>query len=229
MSNENEINENKLRDYLQRMVKSSYQIYFEIFDGHMIAGGNKVFLDTIISDFAGNDFQKVQKLKRMLNQKSFDEGLMTIKKKTPDLPFDIDTDQKVELEPVKMYNYFDVDTLIAYDIYLKKFKELAYNSAKKNFRGNVIQDDFRNARNEMKDFIAKYAGKRESGFYNPIHPIGLATKEQNGESVLNPRQTLKDQSFEKIYNVFDCRKDYLNYLDSKHETSYELNEPEQEM
>ena len=81
---------------------------------------------------------------------------------------------------VSPYNYFDLDTLIAYDNYLERTIDEIYNSREKDGRRYFLLKDFVDVIDtKVPMFFTKNAGTKETGYYNLNRTIGTLKDKDN--------------------------------------------------
>lgn len=112
------------------------------------------------------------------------------------------------------YNYFDLDTLIAYNAYLGKVLDNIDFIRERSQRHYYIMSDFSTAIDYTtpKYFLAN-AGKEETGYYDVKCPIRVLRGE-SGE--LMPERTLDAQELARKCNVDKCEEKLQRYLEERH-------------
>lgn len=114
---------------------------------------------------------------------------------------------------VSAYNYFDLDTLIAYDSYLEHVIDEIYNSRENDGRRYFLLKDFSEVIDtKVPTFFIKNAGTKETGYYNLSRTIGTL-KDKNNK--ITYKRTPDKKSFEK-YSKFECNQLLEKYLKEKH-------------
>lgn len=115
---------------------------------------------------------------------------------------------------VSPYNYFDLDTLIAYDKYLEYIIDELYNTREKAQRGYFLMGDFASVIDEKAPkFLSKFAGSKLSGYYNADATIKTLVDE-NGKIAYE--RTPDKKTFEKKYTKSQCADLLKEYLEIKH-------------
>jgi hypothetical protein len=117
------------------------------------------------------------------------------------------------------YNYFDIDTLYAYDTYLKSIlSETDIVSAMSGHRyatATDFQKGFSVAKSKWADMFKE--SSQENGYYNARTPVKLAkTLDADGYTILNPKKAMSEEQFNKKYNKFECKKALVDYLEYRH-------------
>lgn len=112
------------------------------------------------------------------------------------------------------YNYFDLDTLIAYDAFL----EMIINQANINrMKDHKIVFDLDHFDTALKYVVPKYfiehAGEFETGYYDIKCPVRIL---RDGRNRPMPERTPDARSFDKKYSVTFCERLLNDYLDEKH-------------
>lgn len=114
------------------------------------------------------------------------------------------------------YNYFDLDTLIAYDKYLEIVIDEIYNSREKRGRSYFVIDDFSSVIERIApEYLISHAGEKETGFYNINCPIQTL---QNSFGKITYERTPDKRAFEKNNSKSECEKLLSKYLKEKHST-----------
>ena len=114
------------------------------------------------------------------------------------------------------YNYFDIDTLIAYNSYLENIIICVDGVAAGYRHMKPTANDFRTGFKTAKEEFRKYAGKEGSGYYNTSKPVTLAYTYRNGYKVLDPKKPMSRDAFAKKYNEKDCQDEVNKYLSIRH-------------
>jgi hypothetical protein len=115
-----------------------------------------------------------------------------------------------------VYNYFDVDTLVAYNEYLTKFLSMVDLRAYECGRRRATMEDFSYGFSEVGKWLQATAGKEESGFYDKMRPMRIAKKRFKDKMIFNPQKPLSQSAFDKKYNAKACEQSLKNYLQDKH-------------
>jgi len=134
------------------------------------------------------------------------------------------TNNKRTKEPA--YKYFDLDTLIAYDMYLMNIISYLYKSRKRQCRNFSIIKDFDSAMNNSALYSINNAGLINSGFYNLKCPVTIM-RDQNKMPVYE--RTLTQKDFDKRYVDIDFDQLLMQYLDEKYHIYGEKKEEVQEV
>ena len=112
------------------------------------------------------------------------------------------------------YNYFDLDTLIAYDKYLGIIIEHVEALRRKSQRHYYKIEDFDNAISfTAPKFLLENAGTFETGFYNIVCPVSLLRDANNR---LSPERTPDGKAFAKKYSFQYCEDLLQSYLEDKY-------------
>ena len=126
----------------------------------------------------------------------------------------INDDIEQKHNDLSAYNYFDLDTLIAYDAFLGKILEEAESSKRRNRRGYFMSRDFGNAINRtIPEFFLTYGAIEDTGYYNARRTITPLLDDKNR---LIYERTPDKTAFEKKYNIYELNKLLATYLDEKH-------------
>lgn len=121
----------------------------------------------------------------------------------------------IELNKTKkftVYNYFDLDTLIAYQSYLQYIVDEMDNNKIKNGRRYPIREDFLNAIKSAPNWLKDNQNTETTGYYDYYNPVSFL--EDSG--YLRPEKTMSQVDFEKKYNMADAEDKLYKYLDAKH-------------
>lgn len=112
------------------------------------------------------------------------------------------------------YNYFDLDTLIAYDSFLEMIIDSADANRIKDRKSVFDLNHFDTA---IKYTVPKYfienAGKFETGYYDINCPVRILRNERKRPT---PERTPDATSFDKKYSTSYCDDLLMQYLDEKH-------------
>ena len=126
-------------------------------------------------------------------------------------------DLKTNGSTVAPYNYFDLDTLIAYDKYLETVMDNIFNNREKNHRKYFILDDFNRAIDyDTPNLFNKCEDDKIIGYYN--HSCPLRTLKDSAGRVTFERTPSK-QSFNKKHTKSECRELFSKYLSERHPVS----------
>lgn len=162
----------KVRDTLQRNIAEKNKRLSTIF-GRVLGGNGRSFgnlFSNIINIFARNNFDLV----RQINSAVEEYG-----------------DNKYSA-----YNYFDLDTLYAYNRYLEVILS-EFDLIKRQLTCGEID----NVLHKAGDYLNANADKSGSNYYNKNKPVGFEYKETNVGKEYSPRRTLSEVEFVKKYNV----------------------------
>jgi len=124
------------------------------------------------------------------------------------------------------YNYFDLDTLIAYDAYLDRVFLEAETLKNRDIREFYNITDFETARYNASKYFIENAGTVQSGYYDLSCPVRVL-KNENGKLMYEP--TLYGSKFDKKYKGVDCEillYDYMEEKKTKIEESKSQKQPE---
>ena len=113
------------------------------------------------------------------------------------------------------YNYFDIDTLIAYNDYLQSIISEVDVVSYENGRKTASLTDYRKGLQLAQKKLRDRAGTRETGYYNPARPISLMYRYREGKRELFPIATPSKEAFERSCNVYTCRRAVELYLEQK--------------
>lgn len=111
------------------------------------------------------------------------------------------------------YNYFNLDTLIAYDRFLECVMNVAKSNKAAANRYYYKPMDFDRAINrDVPRYFDAYNGKKESGYYDREHPIVPLKKDGH----LTFQKTPDKKSFEEKYPLWYLNKLASNYNIERH-------------
>ena len=133
------------------------------------------------------------------------------------------TNDKKKKEPA--YNYFDLDTLIAYDMYLNNVIAFLYDYKLREGRKYTIIKDFNKAMDSSALYSINNAGTFSSGFYNLKCPVKIMRDERG---MPRTESTLSQIVFDKRYKDLDFDKLLMEYLDNKYHIYGDKKEQEDE-
>ena len=120
------------------------------------------------------------------------------------------------------YNYFDLDTLIAYDAYWGDILNAASKHKEKSGKRRYSMSDFDSVlRYEVPKAYLKNYGKPETGFYNLDCPVHVLKDENN---CLAPERTPDGKTFDEKYTTEYCEDLLKQYLRERHPEFYEEQE-----
>lgn len=116
------------------------------------------------------------------------------------------------------YNYFDIDTLNAYDTYLQTILSetdlVAHSNGHKWSTAQDFHKGFMSAKSIWREGMRK--SNHANGYYNYSRPITVAKGREGGYTVLKPKKPMTEEQFEKKYNEGECAKQLYAYLQMKH-------------
>lgn len=116
------------------------------------------------------------------------------------------------------YHYFDIDTLNAYNEYLKTILSetdvAAYLFGHKRSTASDFQRGFAEAKRTWRELANEKSSK--NGYYNLGRPVGVVTVRSAGVTVLSPKKPLTDEQFNKRYNETECVNELRAYLEYKY-------------
>lgn len=128
---------------------------------------------------------------------------------------------------ISPYNYFDLDTLIAYDSYLGQIIECIEDSRKSDGRRYFMPKDFHEAiGRKVSKFFVKNAGTSETGYYNLSRTI-VPLKDNNNKLIYE--RTPGKKAFENNYSEEDCNRLLQKYLSERHLEKFEIDEDMESM
>lgn len=114
---------------------------------------------------------------------------------------------------ISMYNYFDLDTLIAYELYLDKVIKFADRNRRNRGKYYLSPRDLHDAiKVQVPKFFCEGEQTFETGFYNPNQPITPLLGEDG--KVMYER-TPDKKTFESKYNLFELEKNLALYMVEK--------------
>lgn len=127
----------------------------------------------------------------------------------------------IEANPSKRfapYNYFDIDTLYSYDVYLQRILTETEMNARRAGHKWSNASDFINGFYETKSAWRRmlHESTAKNGYYNARRPVGVVRTFLNGKNVLSPKKTLTDEQFAKKYNENECVLALDSYIEMKH-------------
>ena len=176
----------KIRDTLLRNIANKNRKITSIF-GKVFASDSRGYSDafsSLLSSFVGNN--------RLLNEVT-------------------DVEEKHSQNRLSAYNYFDMNTLYAYNRFLEVVLEEL-----KQVQGVTERDIFRAVDNAGK-YMRTNADKSKSNFYNLSEPVKLMYKATSGDKVVSPRRTMSETQFIRTYGVnsIDAMQDVWEYFSEK--------------
>ena len=117
------------------------------------------------------------------------------------------------------YNYFDLDSLIAYDSFLDQVLNEASISRMQDRRKMFEPKDISRAiKNTLNKFVAE-AGTFATGYYDDDHPLTIMRDEDKTPIF---EKTPDARSFEQKYPLSYCDRLYMDYLEEKYPTHEEI-------
>lgn len=127
---------------------------------------------------------------------------------------EINDDIKDSGKKLSAYNYFDLDTLIAYKKYLEYIIENLYTKRQNAGRGYFLLSDFEDVINKKAStFFNKNYGTEDTGYYS-LNKTIVALRDGKGK--LAPESTMAKKSFTSKYSQVDFPSMLEEYLDAKH-------------
>lgn len=127
---------------------------------------------------------------------------------------EINDDIKDSGKKLSAYNYFDLDTLIAYHKYLEYIIENLYTRRNDAGRGYFLLSDFEDVINKKAStFFNKNYGTEDTGYYS-LNKTIVALRDSKGK--LAPESTMAKKSFTSKYSQVDFPSMLEEYLDAKH-------------
>ncbi|MBE5739101.1 MAG: hypothetical protein E7354_05185 [Clostridiales bacterium] len=122
----------------------------------------------------------------------------------------IDDDIRTKHKSAAVYNYFDLDTLIAYGRYLQKALESVNAVASGLPRGRMSANDFFKAIDSASSWMVKHKRSMETGGYNPDRPVRYL---RDADGKLAPESTISMQDFDKKYDEAVCESALEEYME----------------
>lgn len=114
---------------------------------------------------------------------------------------------------ISIYNYFDLDTLIAYNKYLDLIIRTMDSNKRFCNRNYFTPKDMGLAiKVQVPKYCLEHAGEVSTGFYNPTHPI-TPLRDEDGK--LTYEKTPDKRSFEKKYGLTKMQDMLDEYIDTK--------------
>lgn len=124
------------------------------------------------------------------------------------------------------YNYFDLDTLIAYNEYLEKILSSANLNRMKDRRQTFKISDFDTAlKYTVPKYFIEHAGEFETGYYDLKCPVKIFRDERRRPI---PERTPDAKSFDKKYPFSYCERLLNQYLEEKHPNVNSINNSSRE-
>lgn len=120
-----------------------------------------------------------------------------------------------ESKRFSIYNYFDIDTLIAYNQYLQTIISEVDVATYESGRKTASLADYRKGLAEAQKTFVNLAGSRESGFYNPKKPIGLMYRYKEGKRELFPMKAPAKNILEEKGKYYAYQALLKVYLDGR--------------
>ena len=185
-----EINYKQLRDYLLREVSST----------------NKFIMGILNSDARSN---------RDIFNNAFNEILdIFFGCKNSSIRSEILYDSSKRATKYSPYSYFDVNTLICYRLFLQKLFEFSKDESRRHHRTWAIAPDLTVGLKDVRLWLVNNAYTESSGYYNSIKPVSLEYTVRGGQTILNPRKALSEQSFNDRYDRRECETMYREYMEN---------------
>lgn len=117
-------------------------------------------------------------------------------------------------KPLAPYNYFDLDTLIAYDKYLESIIDNIYNNRTKGHRNYFVMEDFQKAIDiDTPNLFKNTTDRKLVGYYNLTCPL-QTIKDKHGN--LTCERTPAKATFSKHHSVLECNNLLKQYLEERH-------------
>jgi hypothetical protein len=107
------------------------------------------------------------------------------------------------------YNYFDLDTLIAYDAYWEAIQTQADDFRIKRNGQFFNQKDFDNAKYVVSKYFIANQLTPKTGYYNLYRPVRIL-RDENRRPVFEKTPDIAD--FDKKYSYYDCELLLADYL-----------------
>ena len=120
-----------------------------------------------------------------------------------------------------IYNYFDIDTLIAYRKYLENIINGVDVKLMKDNRRRATSRDLRESLSESRSLLRSRPGEAITGYYDVKRPVVLAKKKDKDGTHLDPVKPLSREVFDKKYDWKECREELKKYISSKHMEEYQ--------
>lgn len=125
------------------------------------------------------------------------------------------------------YNFYDLDTLIAYNAYMDRVILEAENNKRRRNGRYFVSGDLDKAINldTPKYFLAN-AESEATGYYKPKHAVTALTDDNNK---LVYERTPDKRAFEKKYNMYELEKMLRKYLEEKYRRYHINNSSDEEL
>ncbi len=112
------------------------------------------------------------------------------------------------------YNFYDLDTLIAYNAFMGRVILEAENNRRRRNSRYFVSGDLNKAINlDTPAYFLANAGSEATGYYNPKHSVTVLTDEKNK---LMYERTPDKRAFENKYNMYELEKCLSRYIEERH-------------